>query len=83
MHSEVLKQVRRGESLLQSHIGEIAKSYESIYKLLCKGECPDPSWLEHLATVAPKVARLYKAWETEVGGASMYPIIEQLEEIVW
>jgi len=83
MHSEVLKQVRRGESLLQGHIGEMASSYESIYKLLCKGEFPDPSWLEHLATVAPKVARLYKDWETEVGGASMYPIIEQLEEIVW
>ena len=83
MHSEVLKQVRRGESLLQGHVGEIAASYEHIYKKLCKGEFPDPSWLEHLATVAPKVARLYKDWETEVGGASMYPIIGQLEEIVW
>jgi hypothetical protein len=83
MHSEVLKQVRRGESLLQGHIGEMASSYESIYKLLCKGEFPDPSWLEHLATVAPKVARLYTDWEGEVGGDSMYHIIEQLEEIVW
>ena len=69
--------------MLQGHIGEMASSYESIYKLLCKGEFPDPSWLEHLATVAPKVARLYTDWEGEVGGDSMYHIIEQLEEIEW
>ena len=83
MHPEVLKQVRRGESLLQSHIGEIAKSYEHVYKNLCKGDFPDPSWLEHLAAVAPTVARLYREWDTDAGGANMYHIIEQLEKIVW
>ena len=67
--------------MLQSHIGEIAKNYESIYKLLCKGKFPDPSRLEHLATIAPTVARLYREWETEVGGASMNTIIEQLEKL--
>jgi hypothetical protein len=81
MHSEVLNQVRRGESLLQSHIEEIADSYQSIYSDLRKGKFPDPSRLEHLATIAPTVARLYREWETEVGGASMYTIIEQLEKL--
>ena len=83
MHSEVLRQVRRGENLFQGHIGEIAKTYEIIYSDLRTGKFPDPSWLEHLATVAPKVARLYREWEGEVGGDSMYHIIEQLEEIEW
>jgi len=89
MHSEVLKQVRRGESLLQGLIGELASDYEFIYKQLQTTDLYDPKrqvfgkWLEHLATVAPKVARLYKEWENEVGGDSMYHIIEQLEEMTW
>jgi len=81
MHSEVLRQVRRGENLFQGHIGEIAKTYEIIYSDLRTGKFPDPSWLEHLAAVASTVARLYREWETDAGGASMYTIIEQLEKI--
>jgi len=89
MQRIIFHDVKKGEDLLQGHIGELASGYEFIYKQLQTVNLYDPKredigkWLEHLATVAPKVARLYKDWETEVGGASMYPIIEQLEEIVW
>ena len=89
MHRIIIQDVKKGEDLLQGHIGEIASGYEFIYKQLQTTNLYDPKreafgeWLEHLATVAPKVARLYREWEGEVGGDSMYHIIEQLEEIEW
>ena len=89
MHRVIFQDMKKGEDLLQGHIGEIASGYEFIYKQLQTTDLYDPKreafgeWLEQLATIAPKVARLYKDWETEVGGASMYHIIEQLEEIEW
>ena len=89
MHRVIFQDVKKGEDLLQGHIGEIASGYEFIYKQLQTTNLYDPKreafgeWLEHLATVAPKVARLYREWEGEVGGDSMYHIIEQLEEIEW
>ena len=71
MQRIIFHDVKKGEDLLQGHIGELASGYEFIYKQLQTVNLYDPKredigkWLEHLATVAPKVARLYKYWEGE------------------
>ena len=86
------EQVKRGEELLHGHIGELALQYEHIYKAHVRLPQGLRLWapsvavtesLEHLATVATKVAHLYCNWEQAIGGKDMPQIIEELESIVW
>ncbi len=85
MAISINEQIKHGEDLLQGHIGELASGYEYIYKCMTNlGNRPFmPDDLEHLATVAPKVARLYSDWKNAIGGDGMHHVIEELESIVW